>query len=155
MKNIFDSSVYQARRAKLKEAISTGVAVFLGNQELPMNYTSNTFPFRQDSTFLYFFGHSIPHIAAIIDFEEGKEILFGDNFDIDDIIWMGSQPTIAQLAQEVGISESRPFNALNSYFKGRTNSTILPLSSRKSDFVIRYFRITFVSTSLIGLSCID
>jgi len=126
MKNIFDSSVYQARRAKLKEAISTGVAVFLGNQELPMNYTSNTFPFRQDSTFLYFFGHSIPHIAAIIDFEEGKEILFGDNFDIDDIIWMGSQPTIAQLAQEVGISESRPFNALNSYLKGRTIHYLYP-----------------------------
>ena len=73
-----------------------------------MNYPDNTYNFRQDSDFLYFFGLSIADIAAVIDFDAHQSIIFGNDFTIDDIIWMGDQPTIASLAEKVGVTETRP-----------------------------------------------
>ncbi|HQA86493.1 MAG TPA: aminopeptidase P N-terminal domain-containing protein, partial [Bacteroidales bacterium] len=107
MNNLFNPSVYQSRRAKLVAEMKSGVALFLGNHELPMSYKANTFPFRQDSSFLYFFGLSLPNLAAIIDFDENREILFGDDIDIDDIIWMGVQPSMQELGERVGVKEVR------------------------------------------------
>lgn len=77
-----------------------------------MNYADNTFHFRQDSTFLYFFGVSHPNLAAIIDCETGEEIIFGDDFTIDDIVWMGKQPTIADRFLECGIKHTKPLSRL-------------------------------------------
>lgn len=132
---LFEPSVYHSRREKLKNEIQTGVAIFIGNRELPMNYAANTFPFRQDSTFLYFFGHAIPNIAAIIDFDENKEILFGDNFEIDDIIWMGQQPSMQQLATEVMIKETLPFDQIDNYLKGRNIHFIFPYQAENQIFL--------------------
>jgi Xaa-Pro aminopeptidase len=119
MNNLFNPSVYQSRRAKLVAEMKSGVALFLGNHELPMSYKANTFPFRQDSSFLYFFGLSLPNLAAIIDFDENREILFGDDIDIDDIIWMGVQPSMQELGERVGVKEVRPFSELKKYIQGR------------------------------------
>ncbi|MBO4773175.1 MAG: aminopeptidase P N-terminal domain-containing protein, partial [Bacteroidales bacterium] len=91
--------------------------LFLGNNEAPMNYPSNTYRFRQDSHFLYFFGLQLDHLAAVIDADEDREILFGDDYTIDDIIWMGDQPSIQSLAERCGVAESRPFAALAEYLK--------------------------------------
>jgi len=110
---MFDASVYIKRRENLKKMVRSGIAVFLGNEETPMNYPANPFPFRQDSSFLYFFGLDSPGIAAVFDFDEGQDILFGDDVDMEDIIWMGSKPLLADRAREVGIDMTFPKNKIN------------------------------------------
>lgn len=119
---MFEKHIYSNRRNALKKQISKGIALFLGNQESAMNYPANTYHFRQDSTFLYFFGLNDPDMAAVIDFESGEEIIFGNDVDIDDIIWMGPQPAVAHKAALCGVSMTKPFNDLFTYFeknKGR------------------------------------
>ncbi len=117
MNPLFEASVYANRRDRLTQTLKTGIAVFLGNHEAPMNYPDNTYNFRQDSDFLYFFGLSIADIAAVIDFDERKSIIFGDDFGIDDIIWMGDQPTISSLAEKVGVGATRPMAKLQEYIR--------------------------------------
>jgi Xaa-Pro aminopeptidase len=112
---MFSKEVYQKRRNALKATVNKGVALFLGNVDSPMNYPSNTFPFRQDSSFLYFFGIEHPGFAALIDFDENKEIIFGTDFDIDDIIWMGPQPSLKEMAAEVGVMDVYEFSKLGDY----------------------------------------
>ena len=112
MNPLFEKSVYQNRREKLTQLVGHGIAVFLGNHEAPMNYPDNTYNFRQDSDFLYFFGLSAADLAAVIDFDAHQSIIFGNDFTIDDIIWMGDQPTIASLAAQVGVTETRPLAQL-------------------------------------------
>lgn len=122
MNPLFDSKVYQNRRAKLTQLMKEGIALFLGNEESPMNYPSNQYKQRQDSNFLYFFGLSLSNFAAVIDFDNEQTILFGTDFEIDDIIWMGDQPKVQDLAARVGITETRPMAELASYIaaqKGR------------------------------------
>jgi len=129
MNTIFESIVYENRRAVLKQKMQTGIALFLGNKEAPMNYVSNTYKYRQDSTFLYFFGLAVPDLAAIIDFDENREIIFGNDYDIDDIIWMGNQPTVQSIAEQVGIHETMPMSKLADYIgsaKGRKIHFIPP-----------------------------
>ena len=85
MNPLFSASVYQKRREKLMQIMTAGYALFLGNDEASMNYPSNTYKYRQHSTFLYFFGLSLPNMGAIIDFDHKKTILFGDDFEIDEL----------------------------------------------------------------------
>ncbi|MBP5205862.1 MAG: aminopeptidase P N-terminal domain-containing protein, partial [Bacteroidales bacterium] len=117
MNPLFEKSVYQNRREKLTQLVGHGIAVFLGNHEAPMNYPDNTYNFRQDSDFLYFFGLSAADLAAVIDFDAHQSIIFGNDFTIDDIIWMGDQPTIASLASQVGVTETRPLAKLEPMFR--------------------------------------
>ncbi len=117
MNPLFQPTVYQNRREKLTQSVGHGIAVFLGNHEAPMNYPDNTYNFRQDSDFLYFFGLSIADIAAVIDFDAHKSIIFGNDFTIDDIIWMGDQPTIASLAEKVGVADTMPLAKLAEYIQ--------------------------------------
>jgi len=103
---MFDSKVYIQRRKRLKEKIQSGVILFLGNEESPMNYPQNPYHFRQDSTFLYFFGLDSPSLAAVIDVENDKDIIFGDDVDIEDIIWMGFLPSLKERALKVGVEDT-------------------------------------------------
>src|SRR5690554_6410110 len=100
---MFKKEIYSSRRNKLKNKISSGVALFLGNMESPMNYLDNTYHYRQDSSFLYFFGLDFPGLAGVIDFDSGEELIFGNDVDIDAIIWMGPQVTIRENAAKVGV----------------------------------------------------
>ncbi len=109
---MFDSKIYVQRRKRLRDEIKSGLILFLGNEESPMNYPSNTYEFRQDSTFLYFFGLDYPSLAAVIDADQGKEIVFGNDVSIEDIIWMGFQPSLRERAMLVGVKETRPLSQL-------------------------------------------
>jgi len=109
---MFDTDTYSGRRDSLKQRSISGVAVFLGNDETPMNYTANTYHFRQDSTFLYYFGLDSPGLAAVIDFESGEETIFGDDIDIEDIIWMGTQPSMKERGLAVGVTHTLPIAQL-------------------------------------------
>ncbi len=103
---------YIERRKILKENVSSGIILFLGNDESSMNYADNTYHFRQNSTFLYYFGISHPGLAAIIDIDNDTEIIFGNDYTIDDIVWMGSQPTIAERAEKCGVTQTQPIKKL-------------------------------------------
>lgn len=103
---MFSKETYVIRRKILKEKIQNGLILLPGNQALPFNYASNTFPFRQDSTFIYYIGVDQPYLFAIIDVDSGEEYLFGSNATPDDIIWTGLTPTVEQLAQSSGITHS-------------------------------------------------
>lgn len=114
---MFDKNIYISRRKKLLGEIEEGLILFLGNNESPCNYTDNTYLFRQESSFLYFFGIDNPGFAATIDTESGKETIYGTDVDIDDIIWMGPQPSVAEQAEEVGVIETAPFSKLPDVLK--------------------------------------
>ena len=109
---MFETSVYKNRRARLKEKVKSGLVLILGNGEAPANYTDNTYKFRQDSSFLYFFGLNQPGFAGVIDIDSGDEYLFGNDVDMDDIIWMGPQPSVKDMAARVGVSKTAPFARL-------------------------------------------
>lgn len=103
---MFGSGVYKKRRNQLKTLVKNGIAFFPGNEESPMNYPANTYHFRQDSSFSYFFGLTQPGLAGIIDFDSGDEYLFGNDIEMDDIIWMGHQPTMKERANSVGVDRT-------------------------------------------------
>lgn len=129
---MFDSQVYVARRKGLTERLEHGVALFPGNGEVGMNYAANPYHFRQDSSFLYYFGIDRPGLVALVDLDAGESWLFGDDFSIEDIVWTGPQPSVAELAARSGIEHSAPLADLASFLeKARA-------SSRKIHFLPPY-----------------
>jgi Xaa-Pro aminopeptidase len=121
---MFNREIYISRRKRLRAQIEKGIVVLLSNNEAPMNYQSNTYRYRQDSSFNYFFGLHLPGLFGIIDLDEGTDILFGNDYTIDDIIWMGNQPTITALGEMCGISQVQDIDAFiaymgEAYSKGR------------------------------------
>ena len=103
---MFDAKTYAARRDLLRKNVKDGLILLPGNGESAMNYPANPYPFRQDSTFLYFFGIDKPDFAGVIDVDENKDYIFGTDFTIDDIIWMGPQPSVKELAAAVGVQHT-------------------------------------------------
>ena len=114
---MFNTSVYKNRREALKKTVSNGILLFLGNDEQGLHYEDNCFRFRQDSTFLYFFGQKKSSLAAIIDIDNDQEILFGDELSIDAIVWMGNQPTLKENCEKVGITKILPYSDLSKYIQ--------------------------------------
>ena len=114
---------YIRRRAKLKKDMGSGMLLFLGNDEVGMNYADNTYRFRQDSTFLYFFGLDFPGLAAVIDVDNDREIVFGNDLTIDDIVWTGMMPSLSERCQPVGITDVRPMSELANVINARSQSS--------------------------------
>jgi len=114
---MFKPTTYIERRSKLKTSLGSGIILLLGNSESPMNYLDNTYHFRQDSSFLYFFGLDHPDLVGLIDIDSDNEIIFGNDLTIDDIVWMGVKPTIRKRASHVGISQTFPLNKLEAILK--------------------------------------
>lgn len=109
---MFKPQTYIQRRKVLAEKTGSGLILLLGNDESPMNYADNGYHFRQDSTFLYYFGIDFPGLAALINVDSGQEIIFGNDYTIDDIVWMGPQPTIADRAAKCGVEKVLPYSEL-------------------------------------------
>jgi len=114
---MFKEDVYTNRRAALRKSMSNGLILFLGNVDSPMNYPANPFHFRQDSDFLYFFGLDLQGLAGIIDIDQGKDYIFGDDVDVDDIIWMGPQPSIKSLAAKAGVNKTFSISRLTDFIE--------------------------------------
>lgn len=111
---MFDKQIYINRRMELRKKIRSGLILIMGNNESPMNYPSNTYRYRQDSNFLYFFGLDLPGFVGIIDIEGGKDSLYSNDFTLDDIIWMGPQPSVRELGEKVGVGCTNPLKDLAS-----------------------------------------
>lgn len=114
---MFSKTTYTERRNRLRRELGEGIILFAGNNEVGMNYKANPYNFRQDSNFLYFFGLDQPGLAALIDIDENEDVIFGDELTMEDVVWTGSMPTIAEQAAEVGVSKTLPFNQLSDFFK--------------------------------------
>jgi Xaa-Pro aminopeptidase len=132
---MFTKEVYVERRNKLKKELNSGIALFPANPDASFNYPANIYHYRQDSHFSYFFGINHPGFAGLIDFESGEELLFGNDVGIDDIIWMGEQPSVAQQAAEAGISSTRAYSELESWIskaiqQGRTIHYLPPYRAK-------------------------
>lgn len=110
---MFDTNVYTNRRRILKDKFDSGLLLFLGNEDSPANYLANTYPFRQDSSFLYYFGIDRPGFAATIDIDNNLETLFGTDVTIDDIVWGGMQPSVNDFAEIIGIKRAASIDKLN------------------------------------------
>ncbi len=110
---MFSKETYVNRRAELKKLVKSGIIIFFGNNESPANYPSNAYyPFRQDSSFLYFFGAQRDGLVGVIDIDNDIETLIGDDIDIDDIVWMGKVDSVHNMAEAAGVSSSAPMKQL-------------------------------------------
>ncbi|MCB0545130.1 MAG: aminopeptidase P family protein [Saprospiraceae bacterium] len=114
---MFSENTYRARRTRLKKDLGSGLLFFTGNNEVGMNYAGNDYHFRQDSNFLYFFGIDKPGLAAVIDIDADRDIIFGDDLSIEDVVWMGAAPRMKTLAAQVGVQEVLPFRRLLPFLK--------------------------------------
>ena len=147
---MFDAKVYADRRARLRKEVGGGVILILGNTEASYNYPANTYHFRQDSNFLYFFGLDHPDLAGIIDLDENKDIIFGNDVDMDDIIWMGPQPLMKDRAAKVGVDHTAPLNDLLEYIKS------VKSKGRKVHFVPPYRGESYMQMQgLLGMTVED
>ena len=116
---MFNKETYIRRRAELKKLVGNGVVVLFGNNESPANYPANSYaPMRQDSSFLYYFGQHRDGLVGVIDIDKDEEWLFGDDIDVEDIVWMGYTPSVADLAAEVGVTKTAPMKDLAKMVKG-------------------------------------
>ena len=110
---MFNKETYIRRRSELKKLVGNGVIILFGNNEAPANYPANGYaPMRQDSSFLYYFGQHRDGLVGVIDIDNNEELLIGDDIDVEDIVWMGYTPSVADLAAEVGVSKTAPLKEL-------------------------------------------
>ncbi len=114
---MFNKNTFINRRQQLHQKMDSGIGLFLGNKYVPYNYPANPYKFRQDSSFRYFFGLNLSGYAGLMDFDSGEDIVFADDIDIEDIIWMGPQPAVKDLAASVGVEKTIPFGQLNDYIQ--------------------------------------
>ena len=120
---MFSKETYISRRQELKRLVGEGVIILFGNNEAPANYPANSYaPMRQDSTFLYYFGQHRDGLVGVIDIDNDEEWLFGDDIDVEDIVWMGFTPSVKMLAFEVGIAHTGPMSALGNVICKKTGN---------------------------------
>ncbi len=143
---MFTADTYVQRRKILKEKLGSGVVLLIGNEESPMNYKANQYPFRQDSSFLYYFGLDLPHLAGVIDIDDDDEIIFGDELTMDDIVWTGPMPTLQEQATQVGVQKVMAFQKVRKIVQSaqaqrKTIHFLPPYRTENQLKLCRYFQI--------------
>ncbi|MTB50655.1 aminopeptidase P family protein [Lewinella sp. W8] len=131
---MFSADTYAQRRQRLaaslaeaqnSETQNIAPLLFLpGNHDAPMNYADNIYPFRQDSNFRYFAGHNLPGLALTIDTATGDSLLWGNDISIDHIVWMGEQPSVAELAERIGAKRGGTRRELSDLLKLRADAVL-------------------------------
>ena len=120
--SMFQQNVYINRRTELKQLLKSGIVILFGNNESPCNYPNNGYyPFRQDSSFLYYFGQRRDGLVGVIDIDENQEMLIGDDIDIEDIVWYGSVDSVSDLAAQVGIGCPGGYQSYGSHERAAGN----------------------------------
>ena len=110
---MFSKETYASRRAELKKLVKNGIIILFGNNNSPCNYPNNGYsPFRQDSSFLYYFGQNRDGLAGVIDLDNDIETLVGDDISVEDIVWYGAVDSIHDMAQQVGVANTAPMKSL-------------------------------------------
>lgn len=139
---MFSKQTYVSRRTQLKKLIKSGIIILFGNNESPANFPANAYyPFRQDSSFLYYFGQQRDGLVGIIDIDNDKEVLVGDDIDIEDIVWYGSVDSVRDMGDQVGVANTAPMKALKTICNDalRTQRPIHFLPPYRADIQIQLF----------------
>lgn len=139
---MFCKETYVSRRAELKKLVKSGIIILFGNNEAPANYPNNGYaPFRQDSTFLYYFGQIREGLVGVIDIDNDTETLVGNDISIDDIVWYGSVDSLGDLAAQVGVANTAPMKSLKTICNEamRQKRTIHFLPPYRADIMIQVF----------------
>lgn len=137
---MFSKDTYTSRRNQLRSQFKSGVLLFLGNDESSMNYHDNTYHFRQDSTFIYYFG--LDHQAGLVgllDIDNDKDYIFGNDYSIDDVVWMGSMPTIRERSEASGIENTGSIRELVSFLEGAAKRKIHFLPAYRPEHQIKLY----------------
>ncbi len=136
---MFRPETYVERRKELKKLLGGGLLLIPGNDEAAFNYPSNTYKFRQDSSFLYYFGLDAPELFGIIDVDNDKDILFGNDRDVEDVVWMGPEPPLAERALKCGVKETHRYSDLGKFISEakEKNQTIHFLPQYRADKVLQ------------------
>lgn len=144
---MFSKETYIKRRDQLAKTVKSGIVLLPGNEESPMNYADNTYHFRQDSTFLYYFGIDQASLFGVIDCDNGKAKLFGDDFDIEMIVWTGVVPSIASLGEQVGVTDVSTVSALRSFINAAISAKreIHFLAPYRSDILLKLSELNGIS----------
>lgn len=142
---MFPTQTYINRRNQLRAQFKSGVLLFIGNDETGMNYEDNTYHFRQDSTFLYYFGLNRPGLYALMDIGGGKDYIFGDDYTIDSIVWMGSMPTINDMAYTVGVEATGNISQFGQKLNTFPTANIYYLPPYRPEHQIKLMRFLGVS----------
>ncbi len=151
---MFSTKTYRDRRNGLKEKVESGVILLPGNNDAPMNYPANTYHFRQDSSFLYYFGIDEPGLTGIIDIDNDEEIIFGDDVAIEDIIWTGPLPKLAGKAEKAGVAKTKPSSELKDTILGfiKNDRDIHYLPQYRAETVLRIEDLTGIEHSSVNNS---
>jgi len=155
---MFPSETYIARRIKLKQKIRSGIILLPGNSESPVNYAGNTYPFRQDSSFLYYIGLDTPGLTAVIDVDQGRECIYGDELTIDDLVWIGPRMSLQQQCQQAGIRQIEPSERLEPMLRSvvRSGRKVHFLPPYRAEVVCIIARLLGVEPSAVtGLASVD
>ena len=139
---MFSKQTYINRRNELKKLVGSGVVILFGNNESPANFPANGYyPFRQDSSFLYYFGQQRDGLVGVIDIDNDIETLIGDDIDIEDIVWYGSVDSVHDMAEQVGVSNSAPMKTLKTICNDamRNHRKIHYLPPYRADIKIQIF----------------
>ena len=143
---MFAPETYTARRQALRKDVKSGIILLPGNTEAAYNYPANPYAFRQDSNFSYFFGLDLPDMVGVLDIDNGVDYLFANDIDIEDIIWMGPQPSVKLLAEKAGIKNTAPFGQLPEFISNALRK------SRPVHFAAPYRgETTLLLSDLLGL----
>ncbi|MDR3194089.1 MAG: aminopeptidase P N-terminal domain-containing protein [Tannerella sp.] len=144
---MFKKETYVQRRADLKKRVEGGLLLFLGNDETGCNYADNTYPYRQDSTFLYFFGLPLAGLTAVMDVEEGRETVFGDELTMEAIVWTGAQPSLRGQCEAAGVACVKPVAELAPYLREavRQGRTVHYLPSYRPEHQLKLWRLLDVA----------
>ena len=148
---MFNSETYKQRQQELLKKVNSGIILLPGNEESPMNYTDNTYRFRQDSTFLYYFGLSRSGLIALLDTCNGRVSIYGNDYTVEDFVWMGKQPTIHELAVLCGVeytgSLTDLYNRISQANKHKEAIHFLP--QYRSENILKLMDMTGLSTQEI------
>ncbi|KPK78135.1 MAG: Xaa-Pro aminopeptidase [Phycisphaerae bacterium SM23_30] len=140
---MFPADTYIKRRKRLIDDVKSGVILFLGNDESPMNYPANPYHFRQDSSFSYFFGLDLPGLAAVIDVDQARITVFGDDVTVEDIVWTGPLPTLRENCRKIGVENTAPSAQLENILKSavRNNRKIHFLPPYRPENILKLQRL--------------
>ena len=149
---MFTTETYIKRRQKLKSNLKSGIVLFMGNDDVPMNYQDNCYKFCQDSSFLYYWGIDLPGVAAVIDIDNDLEVIFGNDYTIDDIIWMGPQKPLRKNAQKCGVKNVKVSKKLKQFLinAGLQNRKLHYLPQYRSNNILKIAHVTGISHKAIN-----
>ncbi len=149
---MFSKEIYVSRREQLRSKLKSGIIIMLGNSEVPYNYRSNTYAFRQDSSFLYYFGLNHADYVGVMDIDAATDCIYGNDYSLDSIIWMGNVPTVREQAESVGVTATASLNDLSKVvdtaIKQGRKIHFLPLY--RSEQILQMCRLMGISPDRIG-----